>query len=212
MPIGLKHALGVPGAMARSKPAADAPRRVLPTAKAVGAAARRTAELPSKVLAAMNAQLRAELVSWYEYLAMAAWLDQASFPGAAAWMRAQAAEEMAHAMRFYDFILDRNGKVDLQDLPKPRASYRSILEVFEAGFAHEQDVTSALIGLHELSVEERDYVSHAFLQGFLMEQVEEERSASLIVDKLRMAGKDVGALLGIDRELGARQVGMEGKP
>lgn len=172
--------------------------------------ARRTAELPPKVLDAMNDQLNGELVSWYDYLAMAAWLDQRSFPGAAGWMRAQAAEEMTHAMRFYGFILDRNGRVHLQDVPEPRAEFGSILEAFEAAYAHEQDVTSALIGLQELSVNERDYVSHAFLQAFLMEQVEEEKSASVMVDKLRMAGKDPGALLALDREMGARKIGMEG--
>lgn len=172
--------------------------------------ARRTAELPSKVLDAMNDQLRGELASWYEYLAMAAWLDKASFPGAAAWMRAQASEEMGHAMKFYEFILDRNGRIDLQDLPKPRAEYGSLLEVFEAALGHEQDVTSALIQLHELSVTERDYVSHAFLQDFLIEQVEEEKSAGLVVDKLRMAGKDIGALFVIDRDLGSRRMGEEG--
>ena len=158
----------------------------------------------------MNDQLKGELASWYEYLAMAAWLDSVSFPGAAKWMRAQASEELAHAMRFYEFILDRNGRVDLRALPAPRASYANVLEAFEAAFAHEQAVTSDLIVLHERAVEERDYVSHAFLQAFLMEQVEEEKSASLIVDKLRMAGKDAGALLGIDRELGMRKAGEEG--
>lgn len=171
---------------------------------------RRTAELPPKVLDAMNDQLNGELVSWYDYLAMSAWLDKRSFPGAASWMRAQAAEEMAHAMRFYDFILDRNGRIHLQDVPEPRSEFASVLEAFEAAYAHEQDVTSALIELHELSVNERDYVSHAFLQEFLMEQVEEEKSASTVVDKLRMAGNDPGALLALDRDLGSRRVGDEG--
>lgn len=171
---------------------------------------RRTAELPPKVLDAMNAQLNAELVSWYDYLAMAAWLDQRSFPGAAAWMRAQASEEMQHAMRFYDFILDRNGRLGLIEIPQPRAEFASILDAFEAAYSHEQDVTSALIALHELAVTERDYVSHAFLQAFLIEQVEEEKSASIVVDKLRMAGSDAGALLAIDRDLGMRKAGQEG--
>lgn len=166
---------------------------------------RRTAEIPPTVQQAMNEQVKNELASAYQYLAMAAYLESTSFPGAARWMREQAQEELMHAMRFYDFIADRNGRVTLQTIEAPRAQFSSILECFEAALENEQRVTSDIIGLHELAVTQKDYVSHSFIQEFLTEQVEEEKNASRIVDMLRMAGTQGHALLMVDQQLAQRQ-------
>jgi len=165
----------------------------------------RTAAIPQAVQDAMNEQVKNELSSAYQYLAMSAYLESITFPGAAKWMREQAQEELGHAMRFYDFIVDRNGRAILQAIEKPRAEFSSILEVFEEAFRNEQRVTSEIIGLHELAAAQKDYVSHAFIQEFLMEQVEEEKTALRVVDMLRMAGDSRSALLMIDRELSARK-------
>lgn len=172
---------------------------------------RRTAEIPLKVERAMNEQVRNEIMSWYQYLAMAAWLERARLPGAAKWMRFQAAEELTHAMRFYDFVVDRNGSVELKSIPEPARSFPSALAVMEAAYANEQDVTASIIALHELSVKERDYVSHAFIQDFLMEQVEEEKTASRLVDMFRMAGTEGPGLLLVDKDLGGRSGEKEGR-
>lgn len=168
-------------------------------------AMQRTAELSKKMQDAMNDQVKNELNSGYQYLAMAAYLETKGLPGAAHWMRAQAQEELAHAMRFYDFITDRNGRVVLQALPAPSPDYASPLECFQQAYANEQKVTASIIQLYELSMQEREYVSHAFLQAFLTEQIEEEKTASRIVEMMEMAGDNGPALLLLDKELGARR-------
>ncbi|HVL48131.1 MAG TPA: ferritin [Candidatus Thermoplasmatota archaeon] len=164
----------------------------------------RTAELPPKIQDALNAQLKDELASSYTYLAMAAYLETAKLPGAATWMRMQAQEELGHAMRFYDFVHDRNGRVVLGALPAPAKEWTSPLRAFEEAHANEQKVTENIVRLYELAMAEKDYVSHAFLQAFLTEQIEEEKTASRIVDMLNMAGDSRSALLMVDKELGAR--------
>lgn len=164
----------------------------------------RTAELPRKIQDAMNDQLKNELSSGYQYLATAAYLEAEKLPGSAHWMRVQAQEELTHAMRFYDFIVDRNGRVVLGALPAPPGDPETPLGAFEEAFRNEQKVTEHIVRLYELAIAEKDYVSHAFLQAFLTEQIEEEKSASRIVDMMQMAGDSRAALLLVDKELGAR--------
>jgi len=164
----------------------------------------RTAELRQKIQDAMNEQLKEELTSAYQYLAMAAYLETVPLPGAAHWMRLQAQEEVAHAMKFYEFISDRNGRVMHHAIPEPRANFGSPLEVFEQALANEQKVTAAIMDLYELAIQEKDYVSHSFLQSFLNEQVEEEKTASHIVDMMRLAGDKGPALFMLDKDLASR--------
>lgn len=151
---------------------------------------------------AMNEQIKNELYSAYQYLSMAAYCESANLPGFAQWMRAQAREETEHAMKFYDFILDRNGRVVLQAIEEPVVEFGSPLEVFERALEHEQKVTAMINDLYGLSVRENDYASQAFLQWFVTEQVEEEKNAGDVVETLKMVGDKSEALFLLDRELG----------
>ena len=153
---------------------------------------------------AMNAHLNKELYSAYLYLAMAADCESHTLPGCAHWMRLQAEEENAHAMKFYDFIHDRGGRVRLKAIDGPPTDFASTLELFEQALAHEQEVTGQINELYALAVRENDYPTQAFLQWFVTEQVEEEKTATQIVETLKMIGDDKVALLMLDRELGAR--------
>ncbi|MDP9409130.1 MAG: ferritin [Actinomycetota bacterium] len=153
---------------------------------------------------AMNEQIKNEFYSAYQYLSMAAYCESASLPGFARWMRAQAREETEHAMKFYDFVLDRNGRVVLQTIEGPLVEFGSPLEVFERALAHEQKVTAMINDLYGLAVRENDYASQAFLQWFVTEQVEEEKNAGEVVETLKMVGDKSEALFLLDRELGQR--------
>ncbi len=155
---------------------------------------------------ALNEQLKQELYSSYLYLAMAAYCDSKNLQGFAHWMMLQADEEREHAMRFYTFIQDRGGRVVLKALPGPPSDFASPLEVFEQALAHEQEVTTMIHQLYGRAVAENDYPSQAFLQDFVTEQVEEEKTASAMVEALQMVGEDKVGLLMLDRELGARTV------
>lgn len=154
---------------------------------------------------ALNNQINAEMESSYIYLAMAAYAEASNYPGAAAWLRAQAGEELAHAMKFFGFVQDRGGRVTLQAIPQPAAEYGSPVQLFETVLEHEQKVTALVHSLYELALTEKDYASIPLLQWFISEQVEEEKTADDVLRLLKAAGESTHTLLFVDRELGKRQ-------
>jgi ferritin len=161
---------------------------------------------------AMNEQMKNEFYAAYQYLSMAAYCESENLPGFAHWMRAQAREETEHAMKFYDFILDRNGRVVLQAIEGPVVEFGSPLEVFERALEHEQKVTAMINDLYGLAVRENDYASQTFLQWFVTEQVEEEKNAGDVVETLKMIGDKSEALFLLDRELARREGDEEPAP
>ncbi len=154
--------------------------------------------------AAINKQINAEMYSAYLYLAMSAYFEVEGMEGFANWMKIQAQEEMTHAMKFYNYVFERGGTVELEVIEKPKASYKSSLDAFEEVLKHEKHVTSLINGLYELAVNEKDYASQSFLQWFIDEQVEEEDTAAKIIDKVKMAGDKGPGLFMLDKELTAR--------
>jgi ferritin len=154
---------------------------------------------------AMNEQIKNELYSAYLYLSMAAYCESINLKGFAHWMRVQHQEETGHAMRFFDFINDRGGRVTLQAIPQPPTEFKSPLDIFEQTLEHERKVTAMINKIYDLAVKEGDYASQALLQWFVTEQVEEEKSATEILEKLRLAGDRGSALLYLDHELGERE-------
>jgi ferritin len=153
---------------------------------------------------AMNDQIKHELYSAYLYLAVAAHFERANLLGFAHWMKRQSEEEYGHAMRFYEHIHDRGGRVILQAIDQPPAEFGSPTEVFREALAHEQKVTGLIHNLAGLAAKENDYASQNMLQWFVNEQVEEEKSAFQILEELRMVGDQGAGLFMIDRQLAAR--------
>ena len=160
--------------------------------------------LDKKIEKALNVQLNAELYSAYLYLSMAAYFESLSLPGFANWVTVQAQEEQFHAMKFYGFLNDRGGRVTLQAIEGPPVEWESPLEVFKAVLAHERKVTGLINELVNISAEKKDHASGVFLQWFVNEQVEEEKSAQDVVSKLKLAKNDAGAAFMMDQELGQR--------
>ncbi|MDP9374829.1 MAG: ferritin [Chloroflexota bacterium] len=161
--------------------------------------------LSPAVQEALNAQIKHEFDSAYIYLSMAAYCESANLPGFAHWLGVQAREEVEHAMKFYAFIHDRGGRVQLRALDQPPTEFGSILGVFEQALAHERKISGLINQLYGLAAGEQDYASQAFLQGFVTEQVEEEKITSQVVERLKLAGDSTHALLLVDREVGERQ-------
>ncbi len=160
--------------------------------------------LKPKMEEALNRQINAELHSSYLYLSMAAYFESQTLPGMANWMRIQAQEEEVHAMKLFDFIHERDGRVLLTEIEGPETEWESPLDAFRAAFAHECKISGLINDLVDLSIKESDHATNAFLQWFVSEQVEEEANAKAIVDKLKLAGGNSVALLMIDGELGQR--------
>ena len=156
---------------------------------------------------AFNDQITMELQAAHNYLAMGAWFESAGFSGMAAWMHAQSSEETEHAMKFYQFVLDRDGKVVLGALEAPTSDFNDVISVFETGLAQEREVSAAINNLYALSLEQKDFASLPLLDWFVTEQIEEEATVSQILDDLRLAGGDAQAMLFLDRELGTRSAG-----
>ena len=154
---------------------------------------------------AINDQIKNELYSAYLYLAMSAYLETIHLSGAARWMRQQSREEASHAMKLFDFVLGREGRVVLQAIEQPPAQFKSMLDVFQQALEHERQVTAMIHGLYDLATKERDYPTQVMLQWFIEEQVEEERSAGDVVEQLKMVGDQPAALLFLDKQLGARE-------
>ena len=153
---------------------------------------------------AINRQINAELTASYSYLAMSAFCARQAFNGCAHWLRLQSQEEYGHAMKLYDFLIARDGAVELGAMPAPKQTYDTITAVFESALAQEQDVSRQIDALYELAFREKAFATTVELQWFLTEQVEEEKSAREIVAKFRMVGNDPASLLDLDRDLGAR--------
>ena len=160
--------------------------------------------LGEKIQSALNKQVNAEMYSSYLYLSMSAYFKSLNLAGFANWMRVQAQEELVHAMKFYDFINERGGRVMLQQVEAPPTEWSSPLDVFENAYKHEQKVTGLINDLVNLVVGERDHATNIFLQWFVTEQVEEEASADEVVQQLKLVGDDSGGLFMLDREMGQR--------
>lgn len=154
---------------------------------------------------AMNEQINKEMFSSYLYLSMAAYFEGRNLPGFANWMRLQADEEREHAMKFYDFILERGGRVELKAIEAPKSEWGSNLEVVEEVAAHEALVTASINSLYELALKEKDYPAQVMLQWFITEQVEEESNAAQVVADLKLIEERGTAVLMLDKQLGKRQ-------
>ncbi len=154
---------------------------------------------------ALNEQLHEEMFSFYLYLSMSAYLESSNYHGMASWMSKQAQEELSHAMKFFAFIHERGGRVQLEGLAKPEAEWASPQAAFEAALAHERHITECIYKLVELATAERDHGTANFLQWFVKEQVEEEATAEGVVQRFTMSAGHPAAMLFLDRELGARQ-------
>ena len=160
--------------------------------------------LSKKMQDAINEQIKNELYSGYLYLAMAAYAEEQNLPGFAHWMKAQCQEEVEHAMKFFDYVAERGGRVELKAIDEPPVEFDSPTALFEMTLAHEKKVTALINDLYELALEEKDYASQVLLQWYSEEQVEEENSASQILDTLERIGDKGHALVSLDRELGRR--------
>jgi ferritin len=163
--------------------------------------------IDGKMQEALNKQINAELYSSYLYLSMSAYFQSVNLAGFAHWMRVQAREELSHAMKFYDHVIERGGTVTLQPVEAPPPRWDSPLAAFEEAYQHEQKVTGLINQLVDNAVQAKDHATNNFLQWFVSEQVEEEASADAIVQKLRLVGNAPGGLFVLDHELGGRASG-----
>jgi ferritin len=167
------------------------------------------AKLNERVEEAINEQIKHEFYAAYLYLSMAAFFEGSNLPGFAKWMRSQAQEEVEHAMKFFDYVMDRGGRVKLQPIEGPPTEFDGPIDVFEKSLAHEQKVTERINEIYKVALDEGDYASQAMLNWFLTEQVEEEKNADQVLAELRMVGESKASLYFLDRHVMKMREDME---
>lgn len=159
----------------------------------------------------INEQINNELYSSYSYLSMSAYCEHLQFTGCANWLRMQSQEEHEHAMRLYDFLTARGGRVVLRPIEQPQSEFESLTDVFTQVLAQEQKVTAQIDSLYELAFKEKAFAALVELEWFIQEQVEEEKSAREILHKFKLIADDPASLLDLDRELGSRKPDSDGE-
>jgi ferritin len=160
--------------------------------------------LKAEIEKTLSEQVVAETYSAYLYLAMSAHCHAINLEGAANWFRIQVQEELLHASKLFDYIVERGGKPVLGAIDQPPLEWDSPLAAFEAALAHEGLVTDLINKLVDLAIKESDHATNSMLQWFVDEQVEEEAGANAIVQKLRLVQGNGGGLFMVDKELAAR--------
>lgn len=160
--------------------------------------------LTKKMEEALNAQIKAEMWSANMYLSMSAYFAAQGLPGFSSWMKVQYQEEKDHALKFFEYIVARAGKVSITGIDAVPNSWDSTLAVFEATLAHEKKVTELINNLMDLASSEKDYATQSMLKWYIDEQVEEEETVQATIDGLRMIKDNGYGLYMLDKELGAR--------
>lgn len=160
--------------------------------------------ISGKMLKALNKQINEEMYSSYLYLQMSAWFASSNLPGFASWMDIQAKEETVHAMKLYNYIVERGGHVRLLAIAEPPAEWDSTQAAFEAALAHEQHISGCFDTLIALARDQGDNATQIFLQWYVTEQVEEEASADDIVQKLKLMGDAPGGIFLLDQQMATR--------
>ncbi len=157
--------------------------------------------LSKKMESALNTQIELEAYASFLYLAMASWCDEQGMEGSTQFFYRQSAEENDHMMRIFRYVLEMDGKAIVPAVKRPPTSFKSIQQVFQDVYLHEQKVTKAINDLVDLSNKENDHSTHNFLQWYVAEQREEEALMRSILDKVNLIGKGPQSLYFIDKEI-----------
>jgi len=153
---------------------------------------------------ALNRQINREFYSSYLYLSMSAYCETVNMKGFAQWLKVQAKEEHAHAMKIYEYVIVRGGKVLLEQIEAPKGKWSSVGKIFDEVYAHEQKVTGMINNLVDLAAREKDHATFEMLQWFVKEQVEEEAQSAEILAQIGIVGDVPGHLFYLDHHLGKR--------
>jgi ferritin len=160
--------------------------------------------LSKKMEQALNDQVKWELWSSYLYLSMASYFEDMGLMGFASWMKVQEQEEKFHATKFYNYTIERGGRIKLQTLEAPQNTWKTPLVSFQETLKHEQGVTARINALMDLAIKEKDHATASYLKWFIDEQVEEESNVQDVINKLKLVEGNPSALYLLDKELATR--------
>ncbi len=167
--------------------------------------------LNKRVEEALNAQIVREDQSSQLYLAMASWADTNGYAGTSEFLYRHSDEERMHMLKMVRFVNERGGKAVIPGVEKPAQDFASMKQIFEEIQGHEQMITTHINEIVQLCLEEKDFTTHNFMQWYVSEQLEEEALISKVLDKLKLAGDDKGALYMFDNDM-EKMEGQEPNP
>jgi ferritin len=142
-----------------------------------------------------------EAMSSQVYLAMASWAETQGLEGIAQFLYRHSDEERMHTLKLMRYINERGGHAEVPALPKPPKEMKGILDIFKSILQQEVEVSGDINAIVDLCLKEKDYTTHNFMQWYVAEQIEEERMARTLLDKLNLIGSDKGGLYLFDRDL-----------
>lgn len=157
-----------------------------------------------KIEKALNDQIAMEGNASNYYLAMASWCDQTGFEGSAKFFYNQAEEEREHMMKFFRYVIEAKGNVEVPSIEKPQSNFKSLPNIFEIALKNEGKVTKSIHKMLDMCNQEKDHRTSSFLQWFVTEQLEEENQFQTILDKLKIIGEEGRSLYMLDKELGKK--------
>ncbi len=155
--------------------------------------------LTKEVIALLNEQINKEMFASNLYLSMSSWCYENSYDGAGDFLMAHAGDESDHAKRLITYLNETDSHVKLADVKKPADNFKSLLDVFEQTYAHEQYITKSINDLVDFMLKKKDYPTFNFLQWYVAEQHEEEALFRTIVDKIKLIGKEANGLFLADQ-------------
>lgn len=161
-------------------------------------------ELSKEIETALNKQINHEMAAAYNYLAMAGWFETRNLDGFASWMKIQRQEELEHAAKLYDYLMDRGGSLNLAAVGKPKAEFSDTLDVFTTALKQEQANTDSINELYKVALDVDDYATQSFLKWFIDEQVEEEKTMNDAIGLIELAGDSASALITLNHQFGQR--------
>jgi ferritin len=154
----------------------------------------------------INEQIKREEHSSRIYLAMASWAEREGFPGASNWLYVQTEEERIHMLKLVHYLNDRGGTAVIPSLDAPAAKFKSLLDVFLQVLKHEEYISESINNLYAVCIKEKDFTSANYLQWYITEQIEEERTVRNILDQIKLTGTEKGGLFLMDKEFAAMAV------
>ena len=160
--------------------------------------------ISEKINEAINRQINKEFYSGYLYLSMSAYLRESGLFGFAQWTKLQAEEEVQHGTKLFNYLIDRKGTVNLEQIAKPEFNFNSPIEIFKFIYEHEKLVTKSVMEIAEEAEDECDRTTLSFIDWFITEQIEEEKNIKDIIKRLELFGDDNTSLYLMDKELAER--------
>lgn len=157
--------------------------------------------LKEKIEKALNAQIEKEIYSSHLYLSMASWAETKGFEGISKWLYAQSDEERVHYLKFIGYVNERGGTTEITAIKKPEAKFKDVLSLFKEVLKHEEFVSESINEIQAVCISEKDFSTQNWLQWFVTEQIEEEKSVRSIIDKLKMIGNDGNTLYLFDKDI-----------